>query len=177
MSKKLINKDLIDKIDSGLHNKQAVFDSTKPSKPQPNTPKDDKGASTNNEKISALNAVKKTTPLLRKGVGLKSKPTPVKKQLNKKVRTGRGLGDSVLASKRIEDIRLLVKDHGRLVVYCRFRKEEKKLLQKIANRYKESDFDVPENKIVRIGTNWLLLDYKENKRKSILHKVIKALKA
>lgn len=79
-------------------------------------------------------------------------------------------------SPKIEIIRKAVKKFGKEAATHRFTKEEKQKIADIVYTYGRQDLKTSENEIARVAINWLILDYKENGKESVLNKVLKALK-
>jgi hypothetical protein len=83
---------------------------------------------------------------------------------------------SMLAdSDVIETIRKAVRHTGEKVTYIRLTKEEKSDIKDIIYTYEKQGIETSENEIGRIGLKWLIEDYKENGKNSILAKVLEAL--
>ena len=76
----------------------------------------------------------------------------------------------------VELIRKTVKVIGKEPSTHRLTLEEKKAITDVIYAYKSSGIKTSENEIARIAINFLVNDYKENGKNSILHKVLKALK-
>lgn len=79
-------------------------------------------------------------------------------------------------SSMVEDIRRAVKQVGKEAATHRFTPEEKRAVADLIYTYNRHGHKTSENEITRIAINWLLLDYRDNGRESVLDKVIKALK-
>ena len=75
----------------------------------------------------------------------------------------------------IEFIRKAVKELGKEAATHRFTPEEKKALADIIYTYRNSGIKTSENEISRIAVNFIIQDYKENGKSSILDKVLRAL--
>ena len=75
----------------------------------------------------------------------------------------------------IETIRKAVKQLGREPATHRFTSEEKKAITGIIYTYKQQGIITSENQITRTGINFLLNDYEENGKNSILALVLKRL--
>ena len=76
----------------------------------------------------------------------------------------------------VRRLRKAVKQIGKEAATHRFTLEEKAGLADTVYTYGRQGTRTSENEIVRIGVNWLLEDYRENARQSVLHKVLRALK-
>lgn len=76
----------------------------------------------------------------------------------------------------VETLRKAVKVVGKEAATHRFTKEEKLSIADIVYTYGRKGYTTSENELVRIAINWLVLDYKQNGEKSILHEVTRALK-
>lgn len=72
-------------------------------------------------------------------------------------------------------VRAAVKLFGKEAATHRFTLEEKQTIADIVYRYKQEGIRTSENEITRIGVNFILSDFKENKAGSILARVLKAL--
>ena len=75
----------------------------------------------------------------------------------------------------IELVRKAVKSVGKEAATYRLTKKEKQELLEIIYAYRSQGYKVSENEIARIAINYLIIDYKTNPVKSILHEVIEAL--
>lgn len=75
----------------------------------------------------------------------------------------------------IETIRKAVKQLGREPATHRFTSKEKKAITGIIYTYKQQGIITSENQITRAGINFLLNDYEENGKNSILALVLKRL--
>ena len=75
----------------------------------------------------------------------------------------------------IELVRKAVKSVGKEAATYRLTKKEKQDLLEIIYAYRSQGYKVSENEITRIAINYLIIDYKSNPMKSILHEVIEAL--
>ena len=75
----------------------------------------------------------------------------------------------------IERIRKIVKVIGKETTPLRLTPIEKEQLSDIVYSFKKKGIRTSENEINRIASNLLILDYKQNKDKSILTKVLEAL--
>lgn len=76
----------------------------------------------------------------------------------------------------VERIRRAVIKIGKEAATHRFTQEEKDVLVDIVYTYGRQGYRTSENEIIRIGANWLMGDYRENGKQSVLHRVLKALK-
>ena len=75
----------------------------------------------------------------------------------------------------IEKTRRAVKHFGKEAATHRFTSEEKKALKSIERDYEERDVRTSENEITRIAINYIIEDYKKNKKDSILARVLEML--
>ena len=75
----------------------------------------------------------------------------------------------------IEFLRKTVKIIGKEAATHRFTVEEKKAIKKIVFTYEDQGTLTSENEITRIAVNYLIEDYKENGKSSLLDRVLKAL--
>lgn len=75
----------------------------------------------------------------------------------------------------IPDIRHAVKQLGKEAATHRFTAAEKKALAELIFTYRNLGVRTSENEIARIAINFLLLDHKQNKDKSVLHQILIAL--
>ena len=76
----------------------------------------------------------------------------------------------------VEEIRSAVKEPGKEYFSLRLTAEEKRQLADIAYSFKRQGIKTSETEIVRIGLTFLLSDYKETGKQSLLEKVISALR-
>jgi hypothetical protein len=76
----------------------------------------------------------------------------------------------------VEMIRKAVKELGKEAATHRFTVEEKKMLVDIVYSYKRQGIKTSENEITRIAVNFIVNDYKENGKNSVLEKALRALK-
>ena len=81
----------------------------------------------------------------------------------------------VITVSTVRSLRKAVRVLGKEVATHRFTREEKDLLADIVYTYGRQGYRTSENEVVRIGVHWLIVDYQENGRQSVLHKVLKAL--
>lgn len=118
----------------------------------------------------------------------KGKPPITKKNRNISPVDNEGKGkndiehkyDSGLASyhaSTIERIRKVVKDNGREVAFTRLSPEEKQQIKDLIYTYGRQGIKTSENEIVRIALNYILEDYQESGKESVLERVIEALNA
>ena len=77
----------------------------------------------------------------------------------------------------VRRIRKAVRQVGKEAATHRFTAQEKARLLDIVYTYARRGCRSSENELVRIGVNWLLDDYQENGERSVLHIVLRALKA
>ena len=75
----------------------------------------------------------------------------------------------------IKIIRKAVKNFGKEAATHRFTIVEKKAIADIIFRFRAKDIKTSENEITRIAVNFIVQDYKENGKKSILERTLKAL--
>ena len=75
----------------------------------------------------------------------------------------------------IESVRKAVKEFGKEAATHRFTLEEKKALAEIIHINKKRNIKTSENEIARIGINFIIQEYKEKEKQSLLDLVIKAL--
>lgn len=72
-------------------------------------------------------------------------------------------------------LRTAVKRFGKEAATHRFTIAEKKVIADLVYTYRQRDVRTSENEITRIGVNFILRDYQENGKRSLLHRVIMAL--
>ncbi|MBK8903070.1 MAG: hypothetical protein IPM53_17910 [Anaerolineaceae bacterium] len=75
----------------------------------------------------------------------------------------------------IELLRKTVKIIGKEAATHRFTVEEKRAIKKIVFTYEDQGILTSENEITRIAVNYLIEDYKQNGKSSLLERVLKAL--
>lgn len=75
----------------------------------------------------------------------------------------------------IEAVRKAVKELGKEAATHRFTIEEKKALSDIIYTYKNRSIKTSENEITRIAVNYILSDYRESGKGSILNRVLQVL--
>ena len=75
----------------------------------------------------------------------------------------------------VEAVRRAVKEFGKEAATHRFTQIEKHAIADIVHFYKGINIKTSENEITRIGVNFILQDHKENGKRGILDRVIKAL--
>jgi hypothetical protein len=75
----------------------------------------------------------------------------------------------------VESVRRAVKEIGKEAATHRFTQTEKQAIADIVHTYKGKSIKTSENEITRIGVNFILQDHKENGKRGILDRVIKAL--
>ncbi len=75
----------------------------------------------------------------------------------------------------LETTRKAVKQFGKEAATHRFTMEEKKALKAIERDYGEQGIRTSENEITRIAINYMLEDYRVNKKKSIVAQVLELL--
>ena len=76
----------------------------------------------------------------------------------------------------VRKLRKAVKQPGKEAATHRFTREEKDKLADIVYTYGRQGYRTSQNEVVRIATNWLVEDYRESGKHSVLHRVMKALK-
>ena len=76
----------------------------------------------------------------------------------------------------VRRLRKAVKEVGKEAATHRFTQAEKESLRDIVYTYGRQGYRTSENEIARIGVNWLVEDYRENGKRSVLHRILKALK-
>ena len=81
-----------------------------------------------------------------------------------------------VASDAVQRIRKATRQVGKEAATYRFTREEKEALADIVYSYGRLGLKTSENEVVRIGVNWLLGDHGALGEKSLLHRVLKALK-
>jgi hypothetical protein len=86
-----------------------------------------------------------------------------------------GEGDQIRADA--ERIRTAVRRLGKEAATHRFTVEEKRALGEIVYRYGRRGWRTSENEVVRVAVNWLLADHRERGERSLLHRVLAALRA
>ena len=77
----------------------------------------------------------------------------------------------------VERLRKAVKAGGKEAATHRFTAQEKAKIADVVYTYGREGYRTSENEIVRIGANWLLEDYRAHGQGSVLHRVLRALKA
>ena len=82
-----------------------------------------------------------------------------------------------MAASTVRSLRKAVRVIGKEAATHRFTSQEKDQLADIVYTYGRQGYRTSENEVVRIGVNWLIVDYQENGRQSVLHKAMKALKS
>ena len=108
------------------------------------------------------------------------KPSKPKKKSKTKVTAKPRPRDTVIPryhNELVEKIRKAVKKLGKEAATHRFTLEEKKTLGDIVYQYKGQSIRTSENQIARISINFLIEDYRENGKNSILARVIERLNA
>jgi len=75
----------------------------------------------------------------------------------------------------IKQVRRAVKPFGKEAATHRFTLDEKRALAQVIYSYKTRSIRTSENEIARVAINFILADYRENKRGSILDKALRAL--
>lgn len=124
------------------------------------------------EKPLAVNAIEKSQNSTEIG---KSQAT--KKPRYHDIMTPRNR-DTVVSSNHdtmVQTVRKAVKELGKEAATHRFTLDEKKAVLDIIYSYKGSGIRTSENEVARIAINYVLEDYKQNGRNSILDQVLRAL--
>lgn len=75
----------------------------------------------------------------------------------------------------IESIRSAVKIFGKEQTTHRLTFEEKKAILDIVYTYRLQQIKTSENEVIRIAANFIVLDYREHGKNSVLERVLKAL--
>lgn len=75
----------------------------------------------------------------------------------------------------VEIVRKAVKEFGKEAATHRFTAEEKRAVLDIIYSYKGSGIKTSENEVARIAINYIIEDYKQNGRNSVLDQVLRAL--
>jgi len=75
----------------------------------------------------------------------------------------------------VEEIRKTVRQFGKEAATYRLTEAEKRRLADIVYTYKRQGYRTSDNELARIAINWLLLDYQEQGKQSILARVLEAL--
>ena len=76
----------------------------------------------------------------------------------------------------VERLRKAVKEVGKEAATYRLTQPEKEKLREIIYTYRRQGYRTSEIEIARIGLNWLVEDYREKGKRSVLHKILRALK-
>ena len=127
-------------------------------------------------------ARKATGQVSPKSVPAKSRPTPKPRPRRPDAMPPRNHGTTVaqnrdpVASDAVQRIRKATRQIGKEAATYRFTREEKEALADIVYSYGRLGLKTSENEVVRIGVNWLLGDHGALGEKSLLHRVLKALK-
>lgn len=75
----------------------------------------------------------------------------------------------------VEAVRKAVKEFGKEAATHRFTAEEKRVIRDIVYAYEGQGVRTSENEITRIAVNFLIGDYQDNRKNSLLDKVLRAL--
>ena len=75
----------------------------------------------------------------------------------------------------VELVRRAVKDYGKEAATHRFTLGEKKAIADVIYAYKGRGVKTSENEVTRIAINFVLNDYRENGKNSVLDRILKAL--
>ena len=75
----------------------------------------------------------------------------------------------------LEDIRKALKVYGKEAATHRFTSAEKAALAEIIFAYTQKGIRTNENEITRIAINFIIKDYRLNKKKSTLHNILKLI--
>ena len=127
----------------------------------------------------ARKATRKESP---KKVRPKSRPIPKPRPRRHDTRPPRNHDTTAsrnretVASDAVQRIRKATRQVGKEAATYRFTQEEKEALADIVYSYGRLGLKTSENEVVRIGVNWLLGDHGALGEKSLLHRVLKALK-
>ena len=76
----------------------------------------------------------------------------------------------------VESVRKQVRQAGKEAATHRFSVAEKQAIADIVYTYGRQGHRTTENEIARIAVNWLLLEYGEHGKDSVLHRVLEALR-
>lgn len=85
-------------------------------------------------------------------------------------------GHGIMTPSMVRRLRKAVKQVGKEAATHRFTQAEKESLRDIVYTYGRQGYRTSENEIARIGVNWVVEDYRENGKRSVLHRILKALK-
>ena len=85
-------------------------------------------------------------------------------------------GHGIMTPSMVRRLRKAVKEVGKEAATHRFTQAEKESLRDIVYIYGRQGYRTSENEIARIGVNWLVEDYREKGKGSVLHRILKALK-
>ena len=83
----------------------------------------------------------------------------------------------LVSSATVRQVRNAVKRLGKEAATHRFTQQEKEKIADIVYTYYRQGYKTSENEIARIGINWLIDEYVANGSRSVLHRVLKALRA
>ena len=75
----------------------------------------------------------------------------------------------------IEKIRKATKQFGKEAATHRFTEDEKRAIAEIVYLFKLEGIRTSENEVVRIAINWIILDFKRNKKSNLLQTSLNAL--
>ena len=82
----------------------------------------------------------------------------------------------IMTPSMVRRLRKAVKEVGKEAATHRFTQAEKESLRDIVYIYGRQGYRTSENEIARIGVNWLVEDYREKGKRSVLHRILRALK-
>ncbi len=82
---------------------------------------------------------------------------------------------SIIDGAIVELVRKAVRELGKEAATHRFTQAEKKEIGDIIYTYKNQGLKTSENEVTRIAVNFIIEDYKENGKNSVLHKILEAL--
>ena len=125
---------------------------------------------------------RKQTESSPRGAGISSeaapRPAPVKKEAKVARRrdAARPRDHGIMTPSMVARLRKAVKQVGKEAATHRFTQTEKESLRDVVYTYGRQGYRTSENEIARIGVNWLVEDYRENGKRSVLHRILKALK-
>ena len=114
-----------------------------------------------------------------KASGLAESPLFQKKDADSKIPDSLSSNHAAMPSDKhdavIEYIRQAVRQTGKEAGTYRITREEKKALLELCYSFRLAGIRTSENEITRIALNYLIHDYKSNKKNSILERVIEAI--
>ena len=83
---------------------------------------------------------------------------------------------STASADEVRRLRKVVKEFGKEAATYRFTREEKEQLSDIIHTCRRQGYRTSEVEIARIAVNWLLGDYRERGKRSLLYSVVRALR-